>query len=285
VDDFVKQLDYFGNVFGFTNKEDFQESISSAKPSTGVVLTFDDGFKDHYHYVLPKLLEYGLWGIFYIPISPLLTDKLIDVHRIHQLIGKHGGKTIADALQGILTKDMLSHERVKEFQSETYKKQNNDSSTNYVKRALNYFIDYRYRENVIEQLMSDFYPNESDLTHNFYMTSAELEHMHNSGMVLGSHTVNHPVMSKISIDDQKREIMQSFDMIESITGEIALKTFCYPYGGFHTFTSQTERLLEENGCLFSFNVESRDINQEDLINRRQALPRFNCNEFPYGSRR
>lgn len=285
VDDFVKQIEYFGNEFGFVSREDFQECISSAKPVKGVILTFDDGFKDHSRYVLPILLKYGLWGIFYITISPFLTGKLLDVHRIHMLIGKYGGKKIASAIQDTLTKDMLSHEHVTEFQSATYSRQNNDSSTNYVKRVLNYFIDYRYRGTVIDQLMADFYPDERNLIHDYYMTKAELKHMHKSGMVLGSHTVSHPVMSKLSVERQEKEIVRSYEMLNSIIGKTALKTFCYPYGGFHTFTPQTERLLEKNNFDFSFNVESRDINQEDLMHRRQALPRFDCNLFPFGSSR
>jgi len=70
VDDFVKQLDYFGNEYGFISKEAFRECISSAEPAKGVILTFDDGFKDHYRYVLPEMLKRNLWGIFYIPMSP-----------------------------------------------------------------------------------------------------------------------------------------------------------------------------------------------------------------------
>jgi peptidoglycan/xylan/chitin deacetylase (PgdA/CDA1 family) len=115
------------------------------------------------------------------------------------------------------------------------------------------------------------------------MTNDELVHMHNSGMLVGSHSVNHPVMSKLTLEEQETEIVSSFEMIESITGKLALKSFCYPYGGFHTFTAKTENLLEKHSCHFSVNVESRDINQNDLANRRQALPRFDCNEFPHGS--
>ena len=102
-------------------------------------------------------------------------------------------------------------------------------------------------------------------------------------MVLGSHTVNHPVMSKLSAEEQEKEIVVSFQVIESITGKSALKTFCCPYGGFHTFTPRTEASLEKHACLFSFNVEARDIGKKDLASRRQALPRFDCNAFPYGS--
>ncbi|ETR65102.1 MAG: hypothetical protein OMM_14821, partial [Candidatus Magnetoglobus multicellularis str. Araruama] len=152
-------------------------------------------------------------------------------------------------------------------------RQNNDDSTNFVKRCLNYFIDYQYRENVIDKLMSIFYPNEHSIIADFYMTEPELKKMYNAGMVIGSHTVNHPVMSKLSLKDQDEEIVESFGMLESIVGKTDIKTFCYPYGGFHTFTPETEELLEKSGCHFSFNVESRDIDREDIINQRQALPR------------
>lgn len=283
VDDFVKQLDYFGNEYGFISKEEFQNSIVSQEPVNGVILTFDDGFKDHCRYVFPELIKRNLWGIFYIPTSSYSTKKLIDVHRIHMLIGRYGGSDIADATQGIINESMLSHGHVKEFRLETYSRQKNDASTNYVKRLLNYFIDYKYRETVIDQLMSIYFPNESDMTADFYMSEFELEKMHLSGMVIGSHTVNHPVMSKLSLNNQEREIIESFAFLKSITGKSSFKTFCYPYGGFHTFTSETEELLKKSGCHLSFNVESRDISQEDIVNRRQALPRYDCNLFPYGS--
>ncbi|OOZ80618.1 hypothetical protein BOW50_01350 [Solemya velum gill symbiont] len=283
VEDFARQLEYFGNEFGFVSKDDFLNCMESNEPVDGVVLTFDDDFKDHFRYVLPELKKLGLWGIFYISTSPFTTRKLIDVHRIHMLIGKFSGKTIADALNDIIKEEMLSHSHVEEFQSETYTRQNNDSSTNHVKRCLNYYIDYKYRESVIDQLMSIFYPDEPDMIDDFYMTQPEIRIMNNQGMIIGSHTVNHPVMSKISLESQEREIRNSFDTLESITEGLPTRTFCYPYGGFHSFTNETEKLLEENGCHFSFNVEPRDIDQNDLLNRRQALPRYDCNQFPHGS--
>jgi len=101
--------------------------------------------------------------------------------------------------------------------------------------------------------------------------------MHENGMIIGSHTVNHPCMSKLAPDDQEREIHESFALIERTLGPLALKTFCYPYGGSHSFTPATERLLQNAGCHFSFSVEYRDIVAEDLLHRRQALPRYDCN--------
>jgi peptidoglycan/xylan/chitin deacetylase (PgdA/CDA1 family) len=52
---FSKQLDYFDKKYGFLSKKDYQESIKTGIPKKGVVLTFDDGFKDHYEYVLTDM--------------------------------------------------------------------------------------------------------------------------------------------------------------------------------------------------------------------------------------
>jgi peptidoglycan/xylan/chitin deacetylase (PgdA/CDA1 family) len=285
VDDFTQQLDYFGDKFGFVSQSDFLASLDSGDPTPGVVLTFDDGFKDHHQYVLPNLLQRGLWGIFYIPTAPFETGKLIDVHRIHMLVGKYGGTALAETIQKIITEEMLSHEHIQEFHTQTYSRQQNDANTNYVKRLLNYFIDYKYREQVIDQLMELFFPNEASLIKDFYMTPTEIREMQGNGMLIGSHSANHPVMSKLTSDQQAAEIFESFSVIEAMTGPLEVRTFCYPYGGFHSFSPGTETLLEAHNCRFAFNVESRDITSTDLHDRPQALPRYDCNQFPYGSYR
>jgi hypothetical protein len=89
-------------------------------------------------------------------------------------------------------------------------------------------------------------------------------------------------MSRLDEKEQQFQIESSFQFLEKITAPLTLKTFCYPYGGFHSFNETTERLLDKNDCLFSFNLEQRDIIKSDLLIRPQALPRFDCNQFKYG---
>jgi len=282
LDDFCLQLDFFENNFGFVSKSDFFNCINNKISKPGVVLTFDDGIKDHYQYVLPELKKRGLWGIFYITTHPFHTDKLLDVHRIHMLLGKYGGKCIAKYLKKNITKEMLSHAHILEFQNDTYANQDNSVSTLYVKRMLNYYIDYNYREMVIEKMMNKFLSDEADLSSEFYMSESDLLSMHNDGMIIGSHSASHSVMSKLDCNDQEIEVISSFNTIESIIKLNNNRTFRYPYGGFESFSECTELLLEKHNCKFSFNVESRDITQNDLKNRVQALPRYDCNEFPHG---
>src|SRR3546814_2495708 len=100
-------------------------------------------------------------------------------------------------------------------------------------------------------------------------------------MIVGGHGVNHLLMSKLSDAEQAEEIDRSLAELGDVLGE-RVETFCYPYGGFHSFNATTERLLKEAGVRFSFNVEARDITRADLTGRPQALPRWDCNAFPHG---
>jgi peptidoglycan/xylan/chitin deacetylase (PgdA/CDA1 family) len=285
VDDFRRQLEYFASNEGVISRSSLLHSLATAEPLDGVILTFDDGFKDHVEYVLPALLEYGLWGIFYVPTGMHQTGKLLDVHRIHLLIGKHGGKAILTRLENMIMDDMLSHDHVEEFRSHTYTRQINDDATRSVKKILNYFISYDHREEVLDALMDEFFGNEEQLVADFYATPTEMKRLQDAGMIVGSHTVSHKVLSKLSAEEEARELADSFEFLEEATGGLEVRTFCYPYGGFHTFSKRTEDLLTSLGCRFSFNVEPRDIAAADLLRRPQALPRYDCNMFPHGQAR
>lgn len=282
IDDFKKQLDYLEKEFGLVSLEHFLKSFEGGALPKGAVLTFDDGLSCHYNHVFPVLMERGLWGIFYVPTLPYTKGKILDVHRTHLLLGRNSGKNVYDYLMSIIDTSFLDKTKIEEFSTLTYTSQQNDGDVLMVKRLLNYFISYEYREQIVDELMQHFVPNEEELIASFYMNPSQIKEMHDSGMIIGSHTVSHPVMSRLHYDAQAMQISESFKYLENIVGDFHHKTFCYPYGGFHSFTDSTERLLSDNGCLYSFNVENRDIGFEDLINRPQALPRYDCNHFKYG---
>ncbi len=282
VEAFRKQLDYFEQTYGFVSQERFLGLVEgSDRPESGVVLTFDDGFIDHYEWVFPELEKRGLWDPFYVATGTYESGKSLDVHRVHYLLGRSGGRKMLDALVEVLDPEMLSHDHVEEFHKLTYKRQSNDDATLQFKRILNYFASAAQRESILDSLVERFLP-ETDIVRELYMTPDMLRELHDAGMILGSHSVSHPVLSKLDEAEQRREINQSFDCLDGLVGGLRIRTFCYPYGGFHSFTETTKRLLSEAGCRFSFNVEQRDLMPSDFKSRPQALPRYDCNRFPHG---
>ena len=109
VNDFRKQLDFFTQHFRFISQSEFVACMSGEReiPEDAVVLTFDDGFSDHYRYVFPELVERKTFGIFYIPTQPLESGVFLDVHRIHLLLGSVSGQELLAQLNLIIGKEMI----------------------------------------------------------------------------------------------------------------------------------------------------------------------------------
>jgi hypothetical protein len=89
------------------------------------------------------------------------------------------------------------------------------------------------------------------------------------------------VLSTLDDAAQREDIALSVSTLHEMTGS-SVDTFCYPFGGFHTFSRSTEQALAETGIRYAFNVEPRDISVADLVDRPLALPRYDCNAFPFG---
>jgi peptidoglycan/xylan/chitin deacetylase (PgdA/CDA1 family) len=231
--------------------------------------------------VLPLLKERGLFGIFYICSGPLERRKLLDVHRIHLILGRLGGEAAMERLQSRVTEGMLGDAQRAEFREATYRNQVNDDATTMFKRMLNYWISYDYREAILDELFAEEFGAEASIAEEFYLNEGQIRDLDASGMIVGSHGANHFLFSKLSAEQQREEIAASFCYLGRVLGK-PVQTFCYPYGGKHAFTADTVSLLEDAGALFSFDVNPRDITAMDLREGRQALPRYDCNMFPYG---
>ena len=280
IGNFRKQLDFFKEKFGFLSKQDWDKFTNSGilpENPNQIILTFDDAMSCHFDYVFPELINRNLWGIFYIPTGPYQSGQILDVHKIHLLCGAFDGKELHDLLLQRINQEMIPDTRRKEFHSETYKDKE-DTGVAEFKRILNYFISYNYRQNVIDNIAKTL---SYEFPKNFYVKQENLKVMADKGMVLGSHTVDHPLMSKLSKTEQAEQIKSSFQFLDEI-GCTNIKTYCHPYGGFHSFDKQTIDILHSEEVVYSFNVNSRDINKNDFEQSRQYLPRYDCNEFNFG---
>ena len=283
---FKKQLDYFSASFGIATRDEWEAFIDEPGHGNGgsetadkVVLTFDDAMRCHSEYVVGELERRGLWGIFYIPTMPYCEGGILDVHRIHLLTGAMEGKALYHELMQIICEEMIPDSKREDFRQLTYARQSNYEGVAEFKRLLNYFIDYEYRSEVISDVAARLgyrFPDRG-----FYIPEKALREMAAAGHIIGSHTMHHPVMSKLSLAQQQREIETSFAALEAIT-PLSEYTYCHPYGGFHSYNMDTLQMLDDHRVRYSFSVESADITETRVQSVPQALPRYDCNEFPFG---
>jgi len=282
IKNFRKQLDFFEKKYGFVSMEEWYDFTNFGKidnVKNKVLLTFDDAMKCHFDFVFQELKSRGLWGIFYVPTAPYMGKKILDVHRIHLLCGKFDGKDLLNNLLEMISDDMVPDKKRKEFSSMTYTSQKNSQDVTTFKRILNYFIDYNFRERIIDEMVKKFSYNLD--AKKFYVPIESLKKMKENNMIIGSHSVSHPVMSKLSYKEQLLEIQNSFNFLDDIDC-LNHKTYCHPYGGFHSFDSNTIKILDQINVKYAFNVESKDISKKHITHSKQYLPRYDCNEFPFG---
>lgn len=87
---------------------------------------------------------------------------------------------------------------------------------------------------------------------------------------IGAHSVSHAVLSKLSLDEQRKEICESRDQLEQIVGR-RVTAFAYPYGTYADYGRETAGLLREAGFAVGCS------NFPGVIRRRHdvfQLPRF-----------
>jgi len=74
---------------------------------------------------------------------------------------------------------------------------------------------------------------------------AQVREMHAFGMEFGSHTLTHPMLSRVPLAEARREIAESRRLIEDKLGAPA-PFFCYPRGDFN---EAVKRIVKEEGYL------------------------------------
>ncbi len=284
VDDFVSQLDWLEREFGFLTRERFDEAVRTGRAAGGVVLTFDDALTDHAEVVMPILRDRGLWGMFFVPTRPYRDGRLLDVHRVHLLTGRFDGAELIEALTPLVDESMLVHARVAEFRTLTYGRPDDDDLTDRFKRTINYFIDDDHRRAVLDGVVQSLGIDERAVARRYYVRPETLAEMHREGMVVGSHSDAHVVLSTLDPLAQRSDLATSVSTLSTLIGA-PVEAYCHPFGGFHTFDRHTESTLTELGIRYAFNVEPRTVSDDDLRDRPMTLPRFDCNQFPHGRAR
>jgi peptidoglycan/xylan/chitin deacetylase (PgdA/CDA1 family) len=99
---------------------------------------------------------------------------------------------------------------------------------------------------------------------------AELKALAEAGMIIGAHTLSHPVLSLCGEAEARREIQESKNDIERVLGQ-PVWAFAYPFGNPSTMGEREVGLAQEAGFACAFlNVEHWGEGPSNLF----ALPRI-----------
>ena len=221
-------------------------------PSRAVSITFDDGYADNYTNALPILKKCNLTATFFI------ANGFLDG-------GRMWNDTVIEAVRNIkvpildLTEIGLGQFEVAEISQKCW------VAEQIIQKIKHVPLDKRNQYTIYIAAQSHSLP--SDLM----MTSAQLIKLHQSGMEIGGHTVNHPILAKLDDHMAELEISENKAFLEQLINT-KIKYFAYPNGKpGKDFYKQHLSIVENIGYQAALSTEWGVTNQMSDI---WQLPRF-----------
>ena len=270
--DYVKQIRKFSKT-GLINS--YKELFKS---SNKFLPTFDDGFKDHI-FSAEVLKKYNGIGIFFIPTSPLKNNIILDVHKTHLILGKIKSVEALHELEKYLIKKKLINffkkDEILRYKS-VYNDHNDEIYKKRFKKIMNYYGDPKLKSKIFDYLLKKFEINVKPK--DYYLNKKEIKYLVSLGMIIGSHSENHTLLSKLSYKKQFLELKNSKVFLEKIINK-KVDTFCYPYGKKLSYNYHTLKILKQLKYKLAYSIEYRDISLKDIQKKPYELPRYDCTSF------
>lgn len=281
VDNFEKQLEFFIQNIGPIITKNQWEDAKLGRPIDGVLLTFDDGLKDHYQYVLPILLKYNYYGIFFICSNPFLQKSGLLVHLTHYLLSLNISSQLLRFFEENVP-DAIFKNLIKEPALSAYTGRQGDRDEILVKKLVNYCHGSIELFPIIKSVWDKFSDlSWSDFSEKWYMNKKEIGELLNANLDVGSHSCSHTLLSSLNTNEINTEVKESKSVLENLTGS-KINEFCFPFGGRKSYNDKVFGLIKRANYQVAHDVSPRKMVNSDFSSKF-TLPRFDCNLFPFGT--
>jgi peptidoglycan/xylan/chitin deacetylase (PgdA/CDA1 family) len=278
--DFEGQLDYIQRHYKCVSVNEVIDAAHGRKvlPSLPVLLTFDDGYLDHYEHVFPALLKRKMSGVFFPPACAVRDHKVLDVNKIHFILER--SKDLVEVIEILDAKvSEMGIKTVAEYHIELRTPSRYDNAdTMYVKRMLQFALPLNVRNQIVDELFRKFVSEcEESFAKSLYLSEEHLRKMIRSGMTIGGHGDSHSWLNRLSTSQQYFEIENSFKWLQTMGACDENFVFCYPYGGYD---ENILALLRERNCAAGFTTKIGLSKVDSSL--MLELSRIDTNDLPRG---
>lgn len=265
------------NGFTFTTMDDIVHGKTLSEKS--VLMTFDDGYIDHYMNVFPILEQNGIQGVFSMPGKIIREKKVLDVNKIHFILASADIQNVKARLF-----ERLDYYRGTEFtypsNGELYEKlavanRFDNKDTIFMKRVLQAELPEPLRNRICDELFHKIVTSQEEaFVEELYMNMDQIRTMRRHGMVFAIHGYDHYWMNRLLEQKLRNDLTQALDVFDGVIDPHNW-TNCYPYG---SCDDNVIRISKELGATSGLGVRVAAYHPE-----RDSLfeiPRLDTNDFP-----
>jgi peptidoglycan/xylan/chitin deacetylase (PgdA/CDA1 family) len=283
-DQFRQQIAYINEHYSVISGDELLAAAEAgawnALPRSALLLTFDDGYADHFTQVFPILARARLSGCFFPPAQCVLENKLLDVNKIHFVLASVPDKQlIVDRIFRMLDEyGCLYHTKSADhyWAKLAIPSRFDPKEIVFIKRILQRELPEGLRHTIINRLFQEYVSSdEVSFARELYMSVDQLGCMRDSGMFIGSHGYRHCWLDSLDPAMQKREVELGLELLRRIGARLDAWIMSYPYGAYD---DSLLSIVRSTGCRvgLSTNVGVADLDHDDLL----TLPRLDANDLP-----
>lgn len=264
ISDFRKEIDFLQNNFDVVSLDtivaNINKGIGFKRPT--VAIAIDDGYVDNFDFLFPVLKERKIPATIFITTSYISTVKRMWFDRMEEALQNTNHRTIN--LKGMLELQELSIDNLPK------------------RRRLAKLLIERMKELSVsmrdELIMSLEKQLEAPLEEKPLMLNwQQVLLMYNDGICFGAHTCTHPILTKISLEEAKNEIVKSKIELEQRLGS-QVKHFAFPNGRKHDFSEDLRNYCKTIGfesiCSYENDGGNRDMENTFNLKRLSVSAPF-----------
>ncbi len=236
---FRKQIEFIKKNFAIESTGSLLRKLKdSSLDRTSAAIHFDDGFNSYTDLALPFLKEQDIPSTVFL-INSVLNGDVPIRNKIAFCLNTDKKDRLLKALQPITMKTGKTGVNPVEMQAPEFLSWIKTHLTKEMEAIIN---DIFYSGKIMHQIESPFLGEKA---------AAKLAN--DPFVEIGSHTINHPMLSKLDDSEQKEEIISGHLKLEELFG-CKLEYFAYPHGGHSHFNETSRRIIMENKRLTSFST-------------------------------
>jgi len=281
-DEFEQQVNYIKKHYTVISGQELIRTIVDATPlpSRPLLMTFDDGYKDHFAEVFPILDRENVPACFFPSAKCILEDKVLDVNKIHFVLASVPDK---QRLVEYIFSQVESHRAQYDllapqvyWEKVGLPNRFDPAEVVFCKRMLQRELPLEFRTALIGELFSQYVSeDEAAFSRELYMSPDQIKVLQRHGMYVGSHGYDHFWLNSLSTEQQEREVDQALGFLASVGVDIATWIMCYPYGAYN---ESLLSVLKARNCVAGLTTEVGLASLE--CHDPLVLPRINTNDLP-----
>ncbi|MFL1465513.1 polysaccharide deacetylase family protein [Marinobacter sp. HN1S83] len=235
VEQFKRQVEIIKKHFNpLTLRELMTAHEEGRVPKHAVCVTFDDGYADFAELAFPILKRAGVPATLFVTTGFVNGDLWLWPDEIRYIVNKTKVKNIK--IDGMHEEINVQAEKHKAWQviSDYCLSISNSEKLDFIKRMYRIF-DVKRPNNL---------PNEYKS-----ITWDKIKELQSDGLNVESHSVSHPILTKLDQGGVNAELSNSKAILEKNLGE-DVKIFCYPNGQLSDFNEDIKRWLVKCGYTY-----------------------------------